>query len=450
MVQPCFSARVRPECGESPIIRYWKWYKNYPYDGGHPAFLVEVSSDSAKTWTTLESYPHQTDGWEKTDIPIGDMLSGRDNVRFRFTATDASPNQTSEDIVVEALMDDFEVLGVSGTVTVRTGGAMSQPGIVYAASPMRLSEVNPADGTLSCIDSAISLDIRGLAIRPASSELLGVVPSSSNCTIYGFDAVMEYPVVSSVIPVSSMRAIAFLDDTTLIGAGIGRIYRITYPAGDTVGLRTYPGLQCMGLSVHPQTGEVWASAIAGSRRDLVLKINPVTGDTTEVGRAGDNCFTTSIAFASDGTLYGLRGTGNEKNSLVLIDLNTSHMALACSTSATGLTAIAIGPDVTEAVAVLPGVPMGFRLDQNYPNPFNPTTAVRFQLPVAGDVKIVVYDVLGREVSVLVSEKRNAGISRGQVRRFWPGKRLVPLQAGGWRFHTDARNAALEMRSDELC
>ena len=58
---------------------------------------------------------------------------------------------------------------------------------------------------------------------------------------------------------------------------------------------------------------------------------------------------------------------------------------------------------------LGSVPAAYGLEQNYPNPFNPTTAVRYQLPVVSEVKLVVYDVLGREVTVLVNERRNAGV-----------------------------------------
>jgi hypothetical protein len=55
-------------------------------------------------------------------------------------------------------------------------------------------------------------------------------------------------------------------------------------------------------------------------------------------------------------------------------------------------------------------PKEFALHQNYPNPFNPTTDIRFDIPEAGFVSLRIFDLLGREVSVLVQELRGAGRS----------------------------------------
>ena len=59
------------------------------------------------------------------------------------------------------------------------------------------------------------------------------------------------------------------------------------------------------------------------------------------------------------------------------------------------------------------LPSSFILYQNYPNPFNPSTTIKFEIPYGvksekSEVKIVIYDVLGREVEVLLNEKLSPG------------------------------------------
>ena len=54
------------------------------------------------------------------------------------------------------------------------------------------------------------------------------------------------------------------------------------------------------------------------------------------------------------------------------------------------------------------LPEEFALHQNYPNPFNPTTAIRYDLPQSGDVNIMIYDIMGREIRSLVTGHQEAG------------------------------------------
>jgi hypothetical protein len=55
-----------------------------------------------------------------------------------------------------------------------------------------------------------------------------------------------------------------------------------------------------------------------------------------------------------------------------------------------------------------GVPNEFRLYNNYPNPFNPYSTIKFDIAKATDVKMVVFNILGQEVSTLINGHMGAG------------------------------------------
>ncbi|MBK7978792.1 MAG: T9SS type A sorting domain-containing protein [Ignavibacteriae bacterium] len=59
------------------------------------------------------------------------------------------------------------------------------------------------------------------------------------------------------------------------------------------------------------------------------------------------------------------------------------------------------------------LPKSLSLYQNYPNPFNPTTKIKYSIPAnekreTANVKIIVYDVLGKEIKTLVNENKSPG------------------------------------------
>ncbi len=66
------------------------------------------------------------------------------------------------------------------------------------------------------------------------------------------------------------------------------------------------------------------------------------------------------------------------------------------------------PPAVTGIAGSATKPTTFSLEQNYPNPFNPATIIRYELPVVAEVKLVVYDLLGREVAVLADERKEPG------------------------------------------
>jgi hypothetical protein len=83
-------------------------------------------------------------------------------------------------------------------------------------------------------------------------------------------------------------------------------------------------------------------------------------------------------------------------------------------------------------------PTDFKLEQNYPNPFNPTTKVIYSLSVDTDVRLVIYDITGKQVITLVDHRQKAG----RYSAAWDGRSahgdLLPsgvyvyrIQAGGF-------------------
>ena len=72
--------------------------------------------------------------------------------------------------------------------------------------------------------------------------------------------------------------------------------------------------------------------------------------------------------------------------------------------------------------------------QNYPNPFNPTTIISYQLPISSNVKIAVYDVLGKEITVLINSEKPAGKYQVSFNasNLSAGLYLYTIQAGEFR------------------
>lgn len=75
----------------------------------------------------------------------------------------------------------------------------------------------------------------------------------------------------------------------------------------------------------------------------------------------------------------------------------------------------------------------FTLEQNYPNPFNPVTTIRFLLPQESDVTLTVYDMLGREVAVLVREVLQNGTYTAQFNgaQYSSGIYIYRIKAGAF-------------------
>ena len=84
---------------------------------------------------------------------------------------------------------------------------------------------------------------------------------------------------------------------------------------------------------------------------------------------------------------------------------------------------------------VPVIPETFTLHQNFPNPFNPITTLSYDLPKDSDVRLIIFDMLGNEVSRLVSTNQQAGFKSVQ----WDATDSMgrPVSAGVYLYHIQA-------------
>jgi len=63
---------------------------------------------------------------------------------------------------------------------------------------------------------------------------------------------------------------------------------------------------------------------------------------------------------------------------------------------------------TNLIDFLEKKPESYHLSQNYPNPFNPLTTIEYSVPQKENVKLTVYDMLGKQIAILINEVKNPG------------------------------------------
>jgi len=97
--------------------------------------------------------------------------------------------------------------------------------------------------------------------------------------------------------------------------------------------------------------------------------------------------------------------------------------------------IYFGKDSSTPISETDGrIPTTFVLYNNYPNPFNPETKIKYQLPNDSNVKIEIYDIMGKKVQTLVNERQNAGthLIVFDGKGFASGLYFYSIQAGKFR------------------
>ncbi len=161
----------------------------------------------------------------------------------------------------------------------------------------------------------------------------------------------------------------------------------------------------ISINSHDETFTfAWEDAVDLNGDDLIYQLIVITPTSEMFLPTGGNILQepsitltgleviNALGDASQTVQLTMRTKGNEGDLVVSVDTITTTFD------------IVVGVDEEDLI------PKDFYVDQNYPNPFNPATTIRFGLPEAADVNLIIYDILGREVATLINSRpMNAGI-----------------------------------------
>jgi N-acetylneuraminic acid mutarotase len=222
-----------------------------------------------------------------------------------------------------------------------------------------------------------------------------------------YKSVYEYnPATDTWKPKSDMPSARFLASATAVD---GKIYVFG-------GVATLTGEGFSEVEVYDPSADTWAtkepmpipraahasSAVngkiyvlgggerMGSVYDNVLEYNP-TLDTWKTKTPIPTPRVGPAACSVGGKIYVMGGMDEDNTRLTVVEEYDPALDIT---------------SVVERNGASP--PVGYSLNQNYPNPFNPTTGIGFRVSGVSEVKITVYDVLGRAVAVLVNEEKAPG------------------------------------------
>lgn len=279
-----------------------------------------------------------------------------------------------------------------------------------------------------------------IGLSPASgANITGFGGAEVTGVIYTVDATGPAGSVES----ATMLLAAKGDITTAYNDAAGRTPVPEGPflnpgSGDIGGMTIVPGLYKFTSSLSITGSDV---TLSGSDTDVwIFQIASelLVGEGIQVILAGGalpaNIFWQVGTSATLGTTCIFQGNIIADQSVSLgTGATLNGRALANSGAVTIESSTVTRPGLVTAVENNDIVPTAYNLSQNYPNPFNPTTMINYEIPTGNHVTLTVFDVLGREVSVLVNEMQNAGSHKisWDAKGFPSGLYIYQLKAGSF-------------------
>ena len=327
--------------------------------------------------------------------------------------TEADSGITTHNVMSLAFLDSNLFAGTYGNgAFLSTNNGTSWTGVNSGL-------ITPSHGAVVYAFASLDTDLFVATSRVFRSTNFGGTWTETDSGIYTSDGVYS-------LAVSGTNLIAGAYPSTV--ASHGGIYRTTnngasWAAVDSglwiynVGVFTlitsstnlYAGTD-LGVFLSSNNGTSWAQANKG-----------LTSKVYSLAIIGNNIFAGSDSgvylSTNNGASWTAVNTGLTNMGIFALQVCGGY--LLAGTDTEGVWRRPLSEMVTAVHLTSTELPGTFTLMQNYPNPFNPTTIIKYQLPTDGFVTLEVFDLLGRTIKRLVSERENAGLHS------------VTLNAGGF-------------------
>jgi subtilisin family serine protease len=215
----------------------------------------------------------------------------------------------------------------------------------------------------------------------------------------------------------------------VIAGGIKQAVRVTPPlAGRLTGLnvnittpsgRPVVGTGPLQCEVYTSEGGAVGTKIGSTVQHPFTQLSPATYNYISMLDAGvsldagaDYFIVLSVQNAGDTVRVRADQTTSATRSL-----SYNGSAWSARTNNLRIQAIVTTTSASTGAENIAGIPLQYELKKNFPNPFNPSTTIAFSLPREERVRLAVYDILGREMSVLIDEVKVAG----RYQTTWDGR-----------------------------
>ena len=326
---------------------------------------------------------------------------------------------TAEVVTIDPLTGAATLLGFHSGIAAVAGldfdsggnllGALYEPGVTTD-----LVTINQTTGASTVVGTLFpgGVDrVSGLTFD-AGGTLYGSVHQAGPSLLYTINPTTAVPTLVGPIGFDKVGAIEFGPDGILyggVGSGVtnaGALISIdpSTGAGTLIGPSGFPAIS--GLSFFPGVIPVELTSFTASVNDSEILLSWITA--TEVNNSGFSVERNSGAeFETIGFVPGF-GTTTETRSYNYTDSDLKAGLYTYRLKQIDFDGTFEYSDEIEVEIV---ALFEFALEQNYPNPFNPSTQITYHLAQNSNVVLKVYNLLGKEVAVLVNEFQEAGIHK---------------------------------------